>query len=40
MKKVYEKPVVDIVEFDLQENIMTDGGIGDGLDTSQGLEEW
>ena len=40
MKKNYEKPVVDVMEFNLQENIMTSGGIENGFDISQGVEEW
>ena len=42
MKKTYEKPVAEVVEFNLQENLMDTGGAIEDVpgEVTTSVEEW
>lgn len=39
-KKTYTKPIVEITEFNMLEEIMSEGGIDGPITGSNGVEEW
>jgi len=40
MKKSYEKPELQVVEFDLKDNLMEDGGSTATPSITEGVEPW
>lgn len=42
MKELYEKPIVDVIDFQIQDSVMSEDGIEayDMPGFSQGVEEW
>lgn len=41
MKKIYEKPEIELIEFELKEAITDEGGEWvPGITGSEGFEEW
>lgn len=37
--EIYEKPIVEIIEFTIEENIALSGNFGSGAICTEGLEE-